>query len=177
LNDRETAGLAFRAAEGGSLVLSTLLTSRATEAPDGLRDLRAPASLVSRSLLAVVAQRIVRKLCAGCRQPATSAPADLGRLFAAAPNFSFFHGAGCDQCHGTGYRGHAIAADVWHLEDEDRAAIASSSPIRAHAGTSNGHYSMVEDAHDRLAAGWTTVDELLRALPASAIAEFKARYS
>jgi type IV pilus assembly protein PilB len=177
LNEPEAAGLAFRAVEGGSLVLSTLLTSRAIDAPDGISDLRVPASLVSRSLLGVVAQRIVRKLCASCRQPAAQPPAELGRLFGGTPNFAFYEGAGCDQCHGTGYRGHAIVADVWRVGDEDRAAIAAAAPIRAHAATSDGQYSMVEDAHDRLAAGWTTVEELLRALPASAIAEFKARYS
>ena len=91
---------------------------------------------------------------------------------------TFYTGAGCEDCHETGYRGHAIVADVWCLDDEDQVLIGSRSPVKPASSTPEAPlHSMVEDAHDRLASGWTTVDELLRALPASAIAEFKARYS
>jgi type IV pilus assembly protein PilB len=179
LGDRETATMAFRAAEGGCLLLSTLTTSRAVEVPARLQDLGVTASEVASSLVGVVAQRLVRRICPSCRRPVATPPEEALSLFATLPaDFSFFEGAGCPECHFTGYRGHFVVADVWALDQADRKLVAESATRDSlRQSAARAMLSMASDAHDRLATGATTSAELVRALPASAVAEHRAWFS
>jgi type IV pilus assembly protein PilB len=179
LGDHETATLAFRAAEGGCLLLSTLTTSRAVEVPSRLQDLGVTPAVVASSLVGVVAQRLVRRICPACRRPVQEPPPEAASLFLTVPaDFSFFEGAGCAECHFTGFRGHFVVADVWALDQADRQLVAESSSRDAlRQSAARAMLSMASDAHDRLATGATTAAELVRALPPTAIAEHRAWFS
>lgn len=178
IRDEETAGMAFRAAQTGHLLLSTLHTNSAVAALPRLLDLGVDASLVASSLVGVLSQRLVRRICSSCRQPwpaSSDAPAD---LFGSPPaGLALYRGAGCAECGFTGYRGRTLVADLWTPDDEDLMLIMRRAPfdvIRRSAERTT--VSMAADAEARLLAGETTPDELLRVLPHSAIAELRRGY-
>ena len=109
MRDQETAQIGLRAAMTGHLVLSTLHTNDAASTPLRLMDMGVPRYMVSGSLQAVLAQRLVRVICESCTEPhPLPAPerawlrAELGDRAETVP---FFHGRGCSHCNGTGYRG------------------------------------------------------------------------
>jgi MSHA biogenesis protein MshE len=109
MRDQETAQIGLRAAMTGHLVLSTLHTNDAASTPLRLMDMGVPRYMVSGSLQAVLAQRLVRVICESCSEPyQLPAPerawlrAELGDRAETVP---FFHGRGCSHCNGTGYRG------------------------------------------------------------------------
>jgi MSHA biogenesis protein MshE len=109
MRDQETAQIGLRAAMTGHLVLSTLHTNDAASTPLRLMDMGVPRYMVSGSLQAVLAQRLVRVICESCSEPyQVPAPerawlrAELGDRAETVP---FFHGRGCSHCNGTGYRG------------------------------------------------------------------------
>ncbi|MDI1276440.1 GspE/PulE family protein [Methylobacter sp.] len=109
MRDHETAQIGLRAAMTGHLVLSTLHTNDAASSPIRLIDMGVPRFMVAMSLLAVIAQRLVRVVCASCIQPAIPEPfeqtwlkLELGDTL---DQHSFVRGRGCTQCNGTGYQG------------------------------------------------------------------------
>ncbi len=178
IRDEETAEMAFRAAQTGHLLLSTLHTNSAVAALPRLLDLGVDTSLVASSLVGVLSQRLVRRICSTCRQPSPP-PADvLTELFGSSPaGLTFYRGAGCADCGFTGYRGRTLVADLWTPDDEDLMLIMRRAPfdvIRRSAERTTA--SMAADAHARVAAGETTPDELLRVLPHAAIADLRLRY-
>ena len=111
MRDPDTAQIALRAAMTGHLVLSTLHTNDAASTPVRLLDMGVPPFMVATSVQGVLAQRLVRKVCAQCRIPHTPTPQEqvwLGRAFTDT-NAGYVMGQGCDRCHGTGYAGrHAL---------------------------------------------------------------------
>lgn len=109
MRDYETAQIGLRAAMTGHLVLSTLHTNDAISSPTRLIDMGVPSFMVAMSLLAVIAQRLVRVVCERCTQPSTPEPfeqtwlkLELGDTF---DQHSFVQGRGCTHCNGTGYQG------------------------------------------------------------------------
>ena len=178
IRDRETAEMAFRAAQTGHLLLSTMHTTSAIAALPRLFDLEIEPSLIASSLIGVLSQRLARKLCEACKVPVTDPPERLGEFFARPPGMTFFHGRGCEVCGFTGYRGRMPLVDLWVPDEQDLLLVtrqASFSDIRASATRTT--LSMAQDAHDRLNAGTTTIDELLRVLPYSVIVDHRERYS
>src|SRR6266704_2851217 len=120
IRDGETANLAFRAAQTGHLVLSTLHTNDAISALPRLVDLGVDSNLIASSLLGVLAQRLVREVCMECREPYL--PPD--ELLAELPglpsaDFQWYRGPGCSGCNYTGYRGRMILAELWSPNDAD----------------------------------------------------------
>ncbi len=177
IRDAETANMAFRAAQTGHLLLSTLHTNTAVAAVPRLLDLDVQPSLVATSLVGVLSQRLARRICSSCREPvAGSGPAVDELLGGAAEGLVFYRGAGCPACEFTGYRGRLLVADIWVPDDHDLMLVARRAPYdvlrRSARRTSVG---MAEDALGRLRAGLTTPDELVRVLPYSAIVEHRAR--
>lgn len=177
IRDEETAEIAFRAAQTGHLLLSTVHTNSAVEALPRLLDLGVHPSLVAASLLGVLSQRLARQVCDHCRQPDLPS-AELTREFfgAADPGLDFVAGAGCDACHHIGYRGRALIADLWMPDERDHLLIMRNAPfedIRASAERTS--ISMAQDAHRRLRSQRTTLEELARVLPYSAIVEHRQR--
>ena len=140
IRDFETAQIAIQASLTGHLVLATLHTNDAASAVTRLTDMGIEPFLLSSSLLGVLAQRLVRKLCTTCR------------------------GAGCDTCGQTGYQGRTGVFELLIADDAIRAQVhnrASEADIRA-AGLRNGMSLMREDGERLVAAGITSREELLR---------------
>ncbi len=166
MRDEETARIAVQAALTGHLVLSTLHTNTAAGAAVRLHDLGVPRYLITSALIAVLAQRLVRRLCPHCRTPLSrdewSAAAEL--LGVALPAAATpYRAAGCAHCRGSGYRGRlavhellVITPDVRRaiLAGGDEAAIDAAAPRRR----------LRDDAAAKVWAGLTTVEEAARVL-------------
>jgi type II secretory ATPase GspE/PulE/Tfp pilus assembly ATPase PilB-like protein len=166
IRDQDTAEIATHAALTGHLVLSTLHTNDAVSALTRLLDLGVPAYLIASTVEAVLAQRLVRRVCEGCREW-HPAPADLDTLFQEGSDLPEMvsRGAGCGDCRGTGYRGRTGLYELLILEDSIRAAVVrqgSAGEIRRLAQT-RGTRTIRQDGLRLIRSGVTTVDEVLRA--------------
>jgi type II secretory ATPase GspE/PulE/Tfp pilus assembly ATPase PilB-like protein len=179
IRDEETAEMSFRAAQTGHLLLSTLHTNSAIAALPRLLDLKIESSLIASSLIGVLSQRLVRNICTACRVEYDPSFDLLNTFFQSVPaGLTFFHGKGCSACGETGFKGRMMVADLWVPDEQDHILIARQAPfddirLSAHRTT----FSMAEDVHGRLIDGRTTLDELLRVLPYSAVAEHRSRFS
>ena len=178
IRDQETAEMAFRAAQTGHLLLSTLHTNSAIAALPRLLDLNIESSLITSSLIGVLSQRLARRTCDFCREPYVPEEALIDTFFIAMPDdLEFYRGSGCDACGGTGFKGRMMIADLWVPDEQDFLLIArqqSFDEVRTSAERTT--FSMAQDAHERLRAGQTTLDELLRVLPHSAVVEHRKRF-
>lgn len=109
MRDQETAQIGLRAAMTGHLVLSTLHTNDAVSTPIRMIDMGAPRFMVAMSIVAVIAQRLVRLVCENCAEPHTPSPAEHAwlqqELGQQVDSHQYVHGKGCSQCNGTGYTG------------------------------------------------------------------------
>lgn len=171
--------MAFRAAQTGHLLLSTLHTNSAIAALPRLHDLNIESSLIASSLIGVMSQRLVRRNCAACRQEYMPSPAALHEFFEVVPpNLKFYQGAGCADCGFSGYKGRMMVADLWVPDEQDTALITRQAPFdQMCESAQRTTFCMAQDARGRLEAGTTTVEELLRVLPYSAIVEHRRRFS
>jgi type IV pilus assembly protein PilB len=178
IRDQETAEMAFRAAQTGHLLLSTLHTNSAIAALPRLLDLKIESSLIASSLIGVMSQRLVRRICLFCRQSYTPSSEVLNEFFQSEPtHLKFYQGAGCADCGFTGYKGRMIVADLWVPDDRDAVLITRQAPFdEVRESAQRTTFSMAQDAHERLVAGLTTPEELLRVLPYTAVAEHRARF-
>lgn len=186
IRDRETADIAVRAALVGRLLLSTLHTNDATSAVPRLIDMGIEPFLLASTLQLVVAQRLVRRICPGCRVSLSrDAPAYEALVYAPAftaavsrlrarhvlpesgdplSRIRLFHGGGCAQCNGTGYRGRVGLFELFEMDDRCRQMIMrreDASSIRG-AAVAAGMKTMFEDAVAKTLLGETTADEILR---------------
>lgn len=151
IRDLETAQIAFQAAQTGHLVLSTLHTNDAPSAATRLVEMGVPAYLVASSVIAIQAQRLVRRLC-DCRdqQPDGTATAK-----------------GCDGCRFGGFRGREAIYELMRLTPRVRSAILAraSDDIVRRAAQASGMRTMYADGLRKVARGLTTLDEVLRVVP------------
>ena len=177
VRDEETAEMAFRAAQTGHLLLSTLHTNTAVEALPRLLDLGVHPSLIASSLVGVVSQRLARQVCSECSQPDAPSGELVAEFFGdVKPDVEFVKGAGCEACKNIGYRGRALIGELWVPDQHDNLLIMRKAPfedIRTSAERTT--MTMAEDAHRRLKAGRTTLEELARILPYSAVVEHRDR--
>src|SRR5437660_389009 len=158
IRDRETADIAIRAALTGHLVFSTLHTNDAPSAITRLTDMGVENYLISSSLVAVLAQRLVRVICAHCKTPAGAALSPEGE------QVPTWRGAGCPECNGSGYTGRVGIFELMDLNDEVRKLImanADAADITALARR-NGMRNLREDGWLKVAEGVTTADEVMR---------------
>jgi type IV pilus assembly protein PilB len=176
IRDSDTAKLAFRAAQTGHLVLSTLHTNDALGAIARLIDLGVDSTVCTSSLLGVLAQRLVREICWNCKEQYTPPGGLLETMFDVVPsNLRWYHGAGCPQCHQTGYKRRMAITELWTPGVDDVLLINQHAPIDVIAESARKNtYSMATDALAKLREGRTTVDELLRVLPLSALRELRS---
>ncbi len=165
IRDLETAEIAIQAALTGHLVFSTLHTNDAPAAVTRLQDVGCEPYLVSSVLSGVLAQRLVRRICQACRAPDHPDPASLLALGVTDwLGVELFHGKGCDDCRGTGYRGRIGIYELFRITEEARSLIVRKAPageIRRHA-VAQGMVTLREDAWAKACAGLTTVEEILR---------------
>jgi type IV pilus assembly protein PilB len=162
IRDTETAQLAVRAALTGHLVLSTLHTNDAAGAIARLIDMGVPPFLVASSLVAVVAQRLVRRLCIHCRKE-IAVPRPVARMLDVPEETRAWAPVGCDECRGTGYRGRVAVFEIMPLDEELRHLINEETPasrIRALA-ISKGMRTLASSAVRRMLDGTTSLEEMM----------------
>ncbi len=158
IRDRETADIAIRAALTGHLVFSTLHTNDAPSAIQRLTDMGVETYLITSSLVAVLAQRLVRVICRNCRQSAGHTLAPDGELV------EVFKGAGCEQCGNTGYSFRVGIFELMELNDEMRRRIMNNEDAASltQAARRNGMRNLREDGWRKVREGVTTVEEVMR---------------
>jgi type II secretory ATPase GspE/PulE/Tfp pilus assembly ATPase PilB-like protein len=170
IRDMETAGLAVNTALTGHLVLSTLHTNDAPTTLPRLLDMKVEPYLISSTVNVAIGQRLIRRVCNGCKQEKTITDIEATSLSEVIPdemienNRTFYHGAGCDKCKNTGYRGRAGLHEVMEIDATLREAIlrkASANEIREVA-IAQGMTTMLVDGFHKAAEGITTIEEVLR---------------
>ena len=168
IRDLETASIAINASLTGHLVFSTLHTNDAPSAVTRLIDIGVKPFLVASSTRALMAQRLVRKVCKQCAAPSVPTEAELRTLGMDAGSLqgaNFQKGKGCSNCSNTGYRGRFGIFEIFVIDDEARKLIyekVSSSVLRARA-REMGMRTLREDGIRKVQAGLTTPDEVIRA--------------
>jgi general secretion pathway protein E/type IV pilus assembly protein PilB len=166
IRDLETAEIAINASLTGHMVFSTLHTNDAPGAVTRLIDIGVKPFLVSTSLRAVMAQRLVRKICRHCKRPYTPDTKELRSLNlnpAQAANATFAKGDGCADCNATGYRGRMGIFEIFVVNDEIQKMIyehVGTAKLREKA-RSLGMRTMREDGARKVAAGMTTIEEVV----------------
>jgi len=168
IRDLETASIAINASLTGHLVFSTLHTNDAPSAVTRLIDIGVKPFLVASSSRALMAQRLVRKVCRRCAAPSTPKETELKALgidAEAASKANFMKGKGCPECSKTGHRGRFGIFEVFVIDDEARKLIYSkvtSSVLRQRA-REMGMRTLRQDGTRKVLAGLTTPDEVIRA--------------
>ena len=163
IRDLETATMAIQSSLTGHLVFSTLHTNDAATAVTRLLDLGIEPYLVASSLMGVLAQRLVRRVCPDCSRPHPATPADL-RWLGASHADGMRVGPGCPACRQTGYRGRLGAFELLALDDDLRRLIgdrATAGQLKA-AAVRHGTRTLRDDGVEKVLAGQTTIAEVER---------------
>jgi general secretion pathway protein E len=167
IRDIETAEIAIQASLTGHLVFSTLHTNDAPSAITRLVDMGVEPYLVASSLIAVLAQRLVRVLCTECKEPFTPTPEQLGEIGIRVRSepISVFRPVGCARCNHTGYRGRLGIFELMLVDDDLRAMVTSnidSKTIKRRA-MEKGMQTLRSDGARKVLEGVTSIAEVLRA--------------
>ena len=166
IRDLETAQIAVNAALTGHLVFSTLHTNDAPGAITRLVDMGVKPFLVATGLRAVMAQRLLRRVCPNCKAPYTPSKAEiklLGLSDEYLANHQFYKGTGCDRCGHTGYKGRIGIYEIFLVSEEIGKLIFSNEPsgVIREAARRNGMRSLRDDAIRKAEAGVSTLEEVI----------------
>lgn len=165
IRDRETAEIAIHASLTGHLVFSTLHTNDAASAATRLIDMGIEPFLVASSVVAVLAQRLLRQICPDCKTPYTPGAEELSKLGLDPKRpMTLYRGAGCQACSQTGYRGRTGIYELLVLDDEVRRLIgakADSSVIKQ-AAIAKGMITLKQEGTAKVVQGVTTMEEVMR---------------
>ncbi len=168
IRDKETADIAIESALTGHLVLSTLHTNDAPGAITRLRDIGIESFLMADSLLAILAQRLVRLLCPACKEPHEAREVDRLRIREVLPDVSpsltLYHNKGCDKCGYTGFRGRQAIFEVLPVSEAVRSAIVAGKDAGAIAQLAfvETYRPLVHHGFRKVVDGLTTLSEVLR---------------
>jgi general secretion pathway protein E len=175
VRDIETARMAIQSSLTGHLVFSTLHTNDSAGAVSRLLDLGVEPYLVSSSVIAIIAQRLVRRICPECKQPTEPQENDLRMLgldsSQEAKDTTFYVGAGCERCFQTGYRGRTGIYEVMLIDEQIQELIfrqETAGCIKRHA-LDMGMPTLRMDGARKVLAGTTTVSEVLRVTQADVV--------
>ena len=162
IRDGETAQLAIRAALTGHLVLSSLHTNDAPSATIRLVDMGLQPFLVSSSLLMVIAQRLVRRLCPQCRQEYVMPPELCADLHVPAGTKAW-RPVGCNDCRGTGYKGRSAIFEIMEMNDAIRKHVVegAASTVLRQAAIANGMRTLRQSGIAKILSGVTSVEDVL----------------
>ena len=162
IRDVDTAELAIRAALTGHLVLSTLHTNDAPSSIVRMIDMGIQPFMISSSVVAVVAQRLVRRLCEHCKKP-TTIPDVYADMYQVPRGTPAFGPGGCDECRGTGYKGRTNVMEIMVVNEELRILISKNAPLNEikDAAQRNGMRTLGMSAMRKVVEGITSVDQLL----------------
>jgi type IV pilus assembly protein PilB len=167
IRDYETAEIAVQSSLTGHLVFSTLHTNDAPTAITRLRDMGIPPFLITATVEAILAQRLVRKICVECRtqfEPSDELLTELQLPLAQARKYKFYYGRGCPRCNNTGYKGRTGIHELIDVNDDIRDLItveASVDELRNMART-HGMTTLRESGLRLIFDGVTTIDEVVR---------------
>lgn len=165
IRDRETAEIAIHASLTGHLVFSTLHTNDAASAATRLIDMGIEPFLVASSVVAVLAQRLLRRICPDCKRSYQASTEELSRLdLAPGTAITLYRGAGCAACSQTGYRGRTGIFELMILDDDIRRLIggkADSTAIKQ-AAVAKGMVTLKQEGAERVLQGHTTLEEVMR---------------
>ncbi len=166
IRDTETLRIAIQAALTGHLVLSTLHTNDAISAVTRIIDMGIESYLVSGALVAIQAQRLVRKICPYCKAPEVLTPHLMEEIRSYLPveNPTFYKGQGCKECNNTGYQGREMISEVLPISDRLSRMIAANASKEqlTEQAMEEGFITMFEDGIHKALAGETTVEEIFR---------------
>ena len=167
IRDVETAEIAVQASLTGHMVFSTLHTNDAPSTVTRLRDMGVPPFLITATVEAILAQRLVRRICANCREeifPGPDVLADLELTTDQLEGKKFYRGKGCDKCNRTGYKGRLGLYEFMIMNDDLRDMImrnASTEDLREKA-RSQGMITLRDSGMLGIFSGLTTADEVIR---------------
>ncbi len=163
IRDGETANIAVQAALTGHKMLSTLHTNDSAGAITRLMEMGVEPFLISSTLLVVIAQRLVRKVCQHCREPYTPSKAALAAMgLAKITKASFQRGQGCQQCHGTGFSGRTGIFEILEIDTDIQDRVLrreTAQQITLAAVTKGVLRTLKQDAAAKAARGITTLEE------------------
>jgi type II secretory ATPase GspE/PulE/Tfp pilus assembly ATPase PilB-like protein/RNA polymerase subunit RPABC4/transcription elongation factor Spt4 len=168
MRDFETADVAFKAALTGHMVLSTLHTNSAVASITRLLDMGIKPYIIASSLEGIMAQRLVRKICAECKQEVEPTPELLRLLRVSAGELGgrVFEGKGCERCNNTGYLGRLGVFEMLIMNDDFRHQINTGyrEAEILEMARRNGMRTLLEDALEKVKIGETTLEEVLRVI-------------
>jgi len=170
IRDLETADMAIQAALTGHLVLSTLHTNDAPSAVTRLLDLGIPAYLIHSTVIGIMAQRLVRTLCSHCKVAATLEQTQwealVGRWHIAKPAV-IYQAAGCAECRNTGFRGRSGIYEMLTMTPALRKKITAETDLQqlTQLARQSGMQPLIINGAEKIAAGITTIEELLKVVP------------
>src|ERR1700730_15624243 len=166
IRDQETAGIALEAAQTGHLLLSTLHTNDAPATISRLFDLGIEPFLVASSLIGILAQRLVQRLCPSCASPQTPSAEAIKKVggLVLPPNAKWLAGRGCEKCMQVGFKGRLAIHELLQVTDELRALITARAPEHElrRAARAAGMRTLIEDAIAKAAQGLTTLEAILQ---------------
>ena len=174
MRDPESLGIGIQAGLTGHLVLSTLHTNNAIETIGRMVDMNAEPYLVSGVMVAILAQRLVRLNCSKCREAYRPTPDEMEVLKFTPEELEkarFAKGKGCPECRGTGFKGRIGVFELILGTPEFRVAIARNAGMAelAEVARKQGYRTMVEDGKAKVLSGWTTPDEVIKAVYTQAV--------
>ena len=168
IRDTETAEISIQAALTGHLVFSTLHTNDSAGALTRLVNMGIEPFLVASSVVGVIAQRLVRKICEFCKEPYTPSPAVLkkwGLETTDGKPLTLYKGTGCPECRGTGYKGRIGIYEVFEIDDAIRKMVIEGRPsheIKEYAVKEKGLKVLSMDGIEKVKQGITTLEEISR---------------
>ncbi|MNN43278.1 Type II secretion system protein E [compost metagenome] len=165
IRDSETAEIAIRASLTGHLVLSTLHTNDSVSSITRFRDMGVESYLIASSLIGVVAQRLVRRVCNDCKEPVP--PTEQEAVYLRSRGLhadKLQRGRGCGSCNMSGFRGRVAIHEVLVINSELRELINSSASLSElrEAAAKQGMIQLMDDGLDKVLQGITTLQEVLR---------------
>ena len=165
--DLETAEISIQASLTGHIVFTTLHTNDAPSAITRMRDMGLPTFLITATVEAVLAQRLVRRICPNCRTEFTPSPEiamELGMTPEVAATKKFYYGRGCERCNNTGYKGRMGIFELLVMNDELRDLITREVSLDEfrEACRRNGMRTLRESGLEAIHAGLTTIEEVVR---------------
>ena len=166
IRDLETAEIAFHAAMTGHMVLATLHTNGTLATIGRLLDMGIESPLISSSVALITAQRLARRICQQCKEPYAPTPGMLEKLRMDDPGAVWYHGKGCSACGNTGFAGRVGIYELLRITPSVRELINQKAPeseLRKAAGLAGTRF-LLEDAMEKVQAGVTTVEEVMRVI-------------
>ena len=173
VRDTDTLSSAIQASLTGHLVLGTLHTNDAVSTISRLVQMGAKHYMIADSLLGVVAQRLIRKICPFCKSEYIPTPKELEPIknFIKDENIKFYKGRGCIKCNFTGYLGREMVSEILLVDNKIASLIAENKDKTAilQEARKTGYVSLLEDAIHKLKEGVTTIEEILRVIKVDSV--------